>query len=302
MRDSIHLSASSHITFNSMYSSLCHSMLKAPLFDRGEVHAQKITQPEMVTRELRDVILDIKIREGNPGISPQEQWAHDVSPNLPWAEDHFQERVSGEPLNPPPAEAWWPYAQQGNSAHKDGEKFSHTYPERFWPKQAGEEEDQAWDIESPTSRAHHGIRYAYGDLNDLIRVLVKNPRSRQAYLPVWFPEDLSAARQELRVPCTLGYHIMLHPDNRLHMTYYMRSCDLVRFFRDDVYMAGRLLQWVVGELNFGGHRTIGVGGVRLVISSLHAFAGDGVFLTQEAAKSPLHKHDPRANYNFGALG
>jgi hypothetical protein len=32
----------------------------------------------------------------------------DIQPNLPWAEDHFQERISGMPLNPPPSQAWWP--------------------------------------------------------------------------------------------------------------------------------------------------------------------------------------------------
>src|SRR5438105_2898212 len=60
-----------------------------------------------------------------------------VEPNLPWAENHFQERVSGEPLNPPPSHMDWPWARH-NPEHQTEEKFSHTYPERYWPKHAGE--------------------------------------------------------------------------------------------------------------------------------------------------------------------
>lgn len=296
MRDLMHLTAGGQPKqFEFMFSELCREWLAQETFDRGEVHAQKVTDPAMATRELRDVILDVRVP------TEAEYWQQVVSPNLPWAEDHFQERVSGEPLNPPPAEAWWPYAQQGNSAHKEGEKFSHTYPERFWPKMAnvdGRSMDSAYP-NRVIAVPHMGIRFTYGDLLDLVIVLMNNPRSRQAYLPVWFPEDLTAASQGKRVPCTLGYHFMLHPDGNLHMTYHMRSCDLVRFLRDDIYMAGRLLQWVVGELHFAGHHTLGVGGMRLTLSSLHAFQGDGVWITQQAAKAAP---DKRSTYNLDALG
>src|SRR5690606_24336684 len=65
----------------------------------------------------------------------------EVVPSLPWAEDHFLERVGGIPLNPPPSEAWWPFnVKKANDQFKSGEKFSHTYPERFWPKRAGVED------------------------------------------------------------------------------------------------------------------------------------------------------------------
>jgi thymidylate synthase len=287
MRDSIHLHANSQPpSFEALYSELCNGWLKAEPFDRGEVHAQKVTTPEMVTRELRDVILDIKVPNGI------QTWQSITEANMPWAEDHFQERVSGKPLNPPPSEQYWPFAQAGNAAHKKGEKFSHTYPERFWPKHA----DYNPADHSGTEGGHIGIRFRYGDLRDLVDLMLKNPRTRQAYLPVWFPEDLTASVQGERVPCTLGYHFMLHPDGKIHMTYYMRSCDLVRFFRDDVYMAGRLLQWVTAELHFNGHRTVGVGGVRLVISNLHAFEGDLAFIKEKA-----QPFDKRHTYDFGAL-
>lgn len=303
MRDSIHLHASSIAGFEGVYSQLCQLWLKQEPFDRGEVHAQQTTgKPEMVTRELRDVVLDFKVPNyTGPGDTGLDAWQIMVAPNLPWAEDHFQERVSGKPLNPPPAEAWWPYAQQGNSQHKKSEKFSHTYPERFWPKWAngGQPNDMV-------TYEHHGIRFAYGDLGDLVELLAYNPRTRQAYLPVWFPEDLTASVEHERVPCTIGYHFMTHPDKLVHMTYYMRSCDMVRFFRDDVYMAGRLLQWVVTKVNERSGLTreqvdefgsgLGCGGVRLVISNLHAFEGDLAFIKEKA-----QPFDKRQTYDFGAL-
>ena len=184
-----------------------------------------------------------------------------IKPNIPWAEDHFQERVSGMPLNPPPSSEHWPYAQKNNSVHKKDEKFSHTYPERFWPYTAGD-------------KINDGIRYRYGDLNNLVSILNRNPGSRQAYLPVWFPEDLYAADMGDRVPCTLGYHFLMTPHRMegfmLDMEYHIRSCDFVRFFRDDLYMAGRLLQWVCEEIAAG----IQPGTLIMNIGSFHCFEED----------------------------
>lgn len=269
-------------TFFEMYATLAMAILQAEPFDRGEVHAQKTTTPEMVTREITDRVLqfDIYDRRGVEG------WQQMIEPNLPWAEDHFQERVSGVPLNPPPSEAYWPYAQAGNAAHKSGEKFSHSYPERFWPKFA----------EVPELKPQNGgIRFRYGDLSDLVEILKVNPRSRQANLPVWFPEDLAASLQGARVPCTLGYHFLLQADGYLHMSYYMRSCDLVRFFKDDVYMAGRLLQWVAERTK------LPVGSLKMYVANLHAFEGDHSFLNNTAYGVIPTVNDPRASYNFGAM-
>lgn len=266
-----------------LMSTIAQAWLKTEPFDRGEVHAQKVTQPEMVTKELLGVNLEFDVPV------EQMQMAALVNANLPWAEDHFQERVSREPLNPPPSNEWWPYAQSGNTEHKgESGKFSHTYPERFWPIQAGKP-GQAANYRG----TNQGIRFPYGDLDDLVEILQKNPRSRQAYLPVWFPEDLFAAAAGERVPCTLGYHFLIHPDGKLHATYFMRSCDIVRFFRDDVYMAARLLQWVSDRVK------VYPGTLRMHISSLHAFVGDEQWMRDQVIASPRDKY---SHYNFGALG
>lgn len=277
--------------FEVAFGQIASDLLATNPIDRGSVHAQKTTGPEMVTRELYHLsqYFEVPVHAS--------AWQSMIQPNLPWAEDHFQERISGEPLNPPPSEQYWPFAQQGNAAHKEDEKFSHTYPERFWPKHA----EQVCEVKGRCTIEEHisgrrGIRFTYGDLQDLLEILTKDPLSRQAYLPVWFPEDLTAAREGKRVPCTLGYHFMVDRQNRLRTLYPMRSCDLVRFFRDDVYMAGRLCQYVA---DFVG---VEPGEMTIMIANLHAFVGDDTFLARavEYAKN-MGMGTPIAAFNLDAL-
>lgn len=225
----------------------------------GEWQSRKMIDPNIATmHELRNTSFTWHV----PGSLRDLQ--DRVLPNLPWAEDHFLERVSGEPLNPPPSEAYWPFAQAGNAMHKDGEKFSHTYPERFWPKLANRTPDPQGRLQS----AHMGIRYRYGDLADVVNQLKQSPHTRQAFLPVWFPEDTGAVHGG-RVPCTLGYLFNIRK-NRLHCVYYIRSCDFLRHFPDDVYMAARLMQWMVEQLDMG-YKT---GELTMHMNSFHVFKGD----------------------------
>lgn len=123
----------------------------------------------------------------NPSI---EELIKQIRPNVSWADEHFRERVGGQPLNPPPSHERWPYAQKNNAEFGGLEKFSHTYPERIWPKFASE---------TPNSKME-GIRYNYGDFKDVISLMHREPFTRQAFLPIWFPEDTGATEGQ-RVPC-----------------------------------------------------------------------------------------------------
>lgn len=221
--------------FKKMFAQIQDDLVEAPPVHVGEWQSQRL---EMPMRELRNLSFSMSLPE------TKEELAEITGAHLPWAEDHFLERVSGEPLNPAPSEAWWPFAKKKdgntNADHKsEGEAFSHTYPERMWPRWAGQLFNSA--------EAAHGIRFEYGDLQDVVNQLVKSPMTRQAYLPIWFPEDTGAVHGK-RVPCTLGYHFAIR-QNALTITYYMRSTDLLRHFQDDVYLAGRLAQWVVNKIN-----------------------------------------------------
>jgi len=192
--------------------------------------------PEAATHEVMHYSFRVPMSHGHHLVKYRE----DIKPDIPWADDHFEERVSGVPLNPSPSEAWWPHAPagQGNSKfmkdYGDGKPcFSHTYPERMWPK----------------PNAMHGQRFPYGDLDDVVSTIVEDPYTRQAFLPIWWPEDGNAGVKE-RKPCTLGYHFITRLDNaagipRLDITYYIRSCDYAKHFRNDIYMTVRLALWVI---------------------------------------------------------
>ena len=179
-----------------------------------------------------------------------------VKPNLPWADRHFEERVGGEPLNPGEQYKHWPFYKKDIFREVEGEKFTHTYMERFW------------------SQHIFGVRYQYGDLNDVISLLLRDPLTRQAYFPVWFPEDTGASHGG-RVPCTLGYHFLCRK-GKLHIFYPIRSCDLLRHFRDDVYLACRLLLWVLEKLQSSDSvwAQITPGDLTMNIYSLHIFEAD----------------------------
>ena len=193
-----------------------------------------------------------------------DELKEEVRPNLPWADDHFEERVGGLPLNPPPSNEWWPFNQKKNQQFKKEEKFSHTYPERIWTPHL------------------EGIRFRYGDLNDLLDLLEREPYTRQAFLPIWFPEDTGSHHKE-RVPCTIGYHFMRRGDY-LHISYFIRSCDILRHFRDDIYLACRKLYWIIEKMkerNPDTWKNVIPGYFAMHIVSLHCFAGERGILRQK---------------------
>lgn len=180
---------------------------------------------------------------------------------------HFEERVGGIPCNPPPSHILWPFASKKNQSHLDStKKFSHTYPERLWPKTAG-------GI-YPNIQMNLGIRYGLGDLDDLVNLMIKDNETRQAYLPIFFPEDTGAING-VRVPCSLGYHFIIR-EGYLHINYYIRSCDYIRHFNDDIYLACRLNLWIADRLNKSlreqfSSKIIIPGIFNMYITSLHCF-------------------------------
>jgi hypothetical protein len=245
--------------------------------DVGEWQSIKDERP---TLELQDVYFNAPI----PGTVSELREA--IKPNLPWAEDHFLERVSGEPLNPGEQYKNWPWYRGNVEQHQTQElqKFSHTYMERYWPKNAG-----SW-LESDGN--NYGVRYKYGDLNDVVDLLARSPYTRQAVLPVWFPEDTGAVHGE-RVPCSLYYHFLMRA-GKLNVFYHIRSCDFFRHFRDDVYLTCRLGQWVLWEMkkksayNHEVHEAwddAEMGRLSMHISSLHIFEAERKRLEQRRPKT-----------------
>lgn len=239
--------------------------------------------PEMATHEVRHFFMRTKM----PG-EHLDEYRQQIAPNLPWADDHFEERVCGQPINPGIQWAKWPYGHSAERFLVDG-KFNHNYMERYWPKQAG-----YVDHPSRTAESHEmmlragklspfrykgsleieGIHHPYGDLADVVDQLVREPHTRQAILPVFFPEDTGAVHGG-RVPCSLFYHFMMR-DGKLDVTYMLRSCDILRHFRDDIYLTARLALWILDRCREKDKtwRLVKPGEYVMLISSLHCFRND----------------------------
>jgi hypothetical protein len=192
-------------------------------------------RPDLMTKELLNLHFTCQITPD------QDSWQMQCMPNMPWAEREFLERVGRTPRNPHQSLELWPHWHEQTEATMHNGMFSHTYSERFWPKQAGDDR-----VERVGSETMYGIRYKYGDLDDVVDLLRRHPHTRQATFPIFFPEDTGAVHGG-RIPCTLHYHFLLR-GMRLNLFYPIRSCDAYRHFRDDVYMAGRLCQWVIDQL------------------------------------------------------
>lgn len=215
----------------------------------------------------------------------------EVKPQLPWADVHFEERVSGLPLNPGESYKIWPTYGQDDKMRRD-KVFDHTYMERYYPKYAGNilgarikqpihtdkeiyQEIELFQTENKktiNSIPNFGIRYYYGDLDDVMNLLIREPFTRQAYLPIFFPEDTGSIFGG-RVPCTLGY-LFTQREGYLHITYYIRSCDYLRHFRDDIYLTVRLVYWMLERMGEKSEfwRNVKPGIFTMHMASLHCFA------------------------------
>lgn len=260
--------------FRVLYPLVQNLLKTAPIVDPGTWQSISTAgKPDLQTYEVEDLSLSFPIYS-------EELDYHrlQIGPNLPWADDHFvKDRVSGLPLNPGHTWRDWPWGNKANSFREHfgvgGEpQFNHTYAERYWPKIAGEMADVCYPEDDWTVKK--GIRYNYGDLNDLVDLLVKNPQGRGAYLPVWFPEDTGIVHGG-RVPCTLGYLFRMR-DRQLSIAYYIRSCDFVRHFQDDVYLTIRLLLWVLDQCRKKDDRwrMVSPGEFLMHIGSMHIFIND----------------------------
>lgn len=199
-------------------------------------------------------------------------YREDIKPDLPWADNHFLERVGGYPLNPGTEWENWRLSTGADKSRSADGRFNHNYMERYWPKYARMvPPSKELDILPNWLSPHKGILYEYGDLRDVVHLLNRDPLTRQAYLPVWFPEDTGTVHQD-RSPCTLGYHFILRHD-QLHGVYYLRSCDVINHWKNDLYLTIRLMIWILEELRklSPEWQDITVGTLTTHITSFHCF-------------------------------
>ena len=253
---------------------------EAVLMHRGTwqgIDVQK--KPEMGAYELNHQLIQVKL-----GPAMLDHYRDDIKPNLPWADDHFLERVGGNPLNPGKEWRNWPWGKNADKFRIDPEPlgdptrelvFDHTYSQRYWPKFAGMYCGGIIDNARPDFRPHHGIYFDYGDLRDVINELANDPTTRQAVLPMFFPED-TGLRPGRRKPCSISYHFIINAKNEFDIFYHLRSCDFVRHFADDMYLTVRLHLWVLDRLREMSIRWqhIVPGWFNCYIGNLHIFRND----------------------------
>jgi hypothetical protein len=268
MDDNGHLFVAGVDQFLELRQAMAKRLLKTEPENHGKWQQLDISESDAhATHELLNVTIWYQMPESKKSAS----W--NIGPDLPWAENHFRERVGGKAINPGVEHANWPYHAGQVALHQNGGKYDHNYMERFWPT----------DISRPLNDQHpslwgqgasfpgipwNGYRFPTGDLADVCKQLRTDRGTRQAYLPVFFPED-TGATQGQRVPCTLGYHFIVR-EGRLHVQYNMRSCEIYRHFTNDVYMAVRLAHWVRDQVN----PELDMGQLTMNIVSLHGFVGD----------------------------
>lgn len=160
----------------------------------------------------------------------------DFSPNQPWADLEFNERVCGHAINP--GNAWKSRRKVWQSFLHDGE-FAYTYAERLAPQ-----------------------------LEKFLDELRRNPESRQIFISIWDPEiDPDSLGGISRVPCSLGYLVQVR-QGTLNLTYLMRSCDFATHFQNDAYLAVKLMNWLAERV---GQKP---GTFTHFIGSMHVFHKD----------------------------
>lgn len=279
------------LNFDCSSFTRAHSIIKEAMASAPEVRTERWqgVAANQDTVELRNVNFEVPLSGFD-----LDHYRRDVKPNLPWADNHFAERVGGEPLNPGVQWAKWPYALRADK-FRTQQRFNHTYMERLWPKFARRTEDGKLLFDDSEGmrkypagdqRPKFGIAHHYGDLADLVHLLADEPYTRQAWIPLFFPEDTGKSDGGRKV-CTLGYQVIVR-EGGAHIWYPLRSCDFVRHWRDDCYLAVRLLIWIVQQcrvLNPGVWEGIELGTYSMHCTSLHIFATDRKDLYREESSS-----------------
>jgi thymidylate synthase len=157
---------------------------------------------------------------------------------LDWCRSEFMERVSAFKNNPGEAyllrkEVWEPFLVDG--------KFDYTYSER--------------------------INYNM-QLKKVIEELKVNPGTRQAIIHIHFPDDVDSVGGIARVPCSMYYQLMIRR-GRLDIIYNMRSSDFGTHFKNDIWHALKLREYIAEELD------INCGLFYMNVGSLHIYKGYG---------------------------
>jgi len=170
-------------------------------------------------------------------VSDLDKLASDLVCNKTWADSEFDERISDKLINP--GEAWKKRSEVWEEfLIKNKGKFTYTYNERIRTQ-----------------------------IKNVIRELKLHPNTRQAILSIYNPDIDNNNIGVDRISCSMFYQFIFR-DNKLNIIYNMRSSDYHLHFRNDIYLACKMLNYVAKECNMK------VGNFFMNISSLHIYKRD----------------------------
>lgn len=119
----------------------------------------------------------------------------------------------------------------------------------------------------------------YGSQAAILRSLAASPDSRRAFWPIFRPEDSFRAGSPTRVPCSLGYQMMIRNTRqgpRTILIYFQRSADFDTFFWSDIWFAHMYQKSITLRLaELDENEGLQVGQFMHVVSSLHSFSVEG---------------------------
>ena len=165
-----------------------------------------------------------------------------VGKDLEWCKEEFIERISREDMNP--GEAWkLRYDTWKQFQDKEG-KQDYTYASRM-----------------------------KNQIDKVIAELKRNPDTRQAIIEIHNNEkDIDSMGGKKRIPCSMFYQLMIRKDGnnikKLNIVYVMRSTDFYTHFKNDIWLACELRDYIAKEV------LIKPGTFTMFASSLHMYKKD----------------------------
>jgi thymidylate synthase len=109
-------------------------------------------------------------------------------------------------------------------------------------------------------------------LDPIIEELKKNPDSRQCIIELHSPEDYKNMGGKKRIPCSLEYIFQIRKNAygipKLNISYTMRSCDFYSHFRNDIWLACELRDYIANKID------VQSGMFTMFIASLHMYKKD----------------------------
>lgn len=125
-----------------------------------------------------------------------------------------------------------------------------------------------------------------GAIPALVNALISAPDTRRAFWPIFRPEDALRASAPTRVPCSLGYQVLIRPTTlgpRMYLVYLERSADFDHFWLTDIWLARQFQKAVLQAAQHAGVMYEGrqptIGPVIHQLISFHSFevAGTEVY-------------------------